>query len=109
MINSGYAEPMVDRQANSMELINEAFVLMLTYHLYQFTDYNSDLEIRSYVGYSLMALLILNVALNLGLVTVQVASIALRKLKLFILKWIQYFKIEEINEKAKEKRDRLAT
>ena len=34
MMTSGYTEPMIDRVENRMELVNEAFVLLTTYHLY---------------------------------------------------------------------------
>jgi len=39
IIAVGAAEPMIGVQANRMDLCNEAFVLLTTYHLYQFTDF----------------------------------------------------------------------
>ena len=34
MAISGYIEPMTSTKYNKMELINETFVLLITYHLY---------------------------------------------------------------------------
>ena len=56
---------MIDVVANGMELVNESFVLLTTYHLYQFTEFMTDLENRNYTGKSLMILIIVNVLLNI--------------------------------------------
>ena len=50
MIISGYTEPFKEILGGRMNLINEAFVLALTYHLYQFTDFMTDLTARDWVG-----------------------------------------------------------
>jgi hypothetical protein len=50
MLVSGYTEPMEGKTAGRMELINEAFVLIITYHLYQFTDFMTNLGMRDLVG-----------------------------------------------------------
>ena len=50
MLVSGYTEPITDLLASRMNLMNEAFVLFITYHLYQFTDYMTNLEVRDLVG-----------------------------------------------------------
>ena len=54
-----------------MELINEVFVLILTYHLYTFTDFTSDLQTREQVGKSLIAITILSIVTNFGVVTLN--------------------------------------
>jgi hypothetical protein len=53
-----------------MELINEVFVLLTTYHLYQFTEFMTDLNNRSLVGKSLTFFTIVNVIINIGVVVV---------------------------------------
>jgi hypothetical protein len=50
MLVSGYTEPLKEIAANRLNLMNEAFVLLITYHLYQFTDYMTNLEVRDLVG-----------------------------------------------------------
>ena len=50
MLVSGYTEPLKEIAANRLNLMNEAFVLFITYHLYQFTDYMTNLEVRDLVG-----------------------------------------------------------
>ena len=70
MMTSGLTEPMTDKVSNTMDLVNEAFVLLTTYHLYQFTEFMTDLDNRSLVGRSLMLLIIINVVLNIGVVVI---------------------------------------
>ncbi len=70
-----------------MVLVNEAFVLIVTYHFYTFTDFMTDTQNRLYMGYSLVAFTCLNVAINLGVVTVETLSIVGRKLKLKYMAW----------------------
>lgn len=82
MVISGTTEPAADRKANSMELLNETFVLLTTYHLYQFTSFMADLKIRSYTGTSLIVITITNVLLNIGIVVFTTLALTMRKLKL---------------------------
>ena len=60
----GYTEPMKNKSANYMELINEAFVLIFTYHMYSFTDFMPYLDNRMLVGKILVYFAILNIVLN---------------------------------------------
>lgn len=94
MTTSGLIEPMSENVANKMDLVNEAFILMTTYHLYQFTEFMTDLDNRGYTGKSLMLLIIVNVLLNIGVVVVETASLTLRKLKLRYLRWKEYRRIK---------------
>ena len=68
-----------------MNLINEAFVLALTYHLYQFTDFMTDLAARDWVGQSMVYITFFNVGLNIAVVAVVSLFDLLRKGK---LKWL---------------------
>ena len=77
-----------------MDLVNEAFVLLTTYHLYQFTEFMTHLDNRSLTGKSLMLLIIINVLLNIGLVVVQTSVLGIRKLKLKLMKWNQQRRIK---------------
>jgi hypothetical protein len=70
MMTSGLTEPMTEKVSNNIDLVNEAFVLLTTYHLYQFTEFMTDLDNRSLVGKSLMLLIIINVVLNIGVVVI---------------------------------------
>ena len=94
MSTSGLTEPLSEKVSNTVDLVNEAFVLMTTYHLYQFTEFMTDLDNRSYTGKSLMLLIIINVLLNIGLVVTQTASLAIRKLKLRHMKWKEVRRIK---------------
>jgi hypothetical protein len=87
MATSGLTKPMINTTENTMELVNEAFVLIMTYHLYMFTDFMTDLKMRGFVGFSMIAITVLNVLLSIGVVVVATLSIAARKLKLKYLQW----------------------
>jgi len=56
---------MKDKLANLMELVNELFTLIFTYHMYTFTDWMLYLENRKLVGYVLICLAMVNIALNI--------------------------------------------
>lgn len=62
----GELEPFRSDSANKMEFFNEVFVLVSTYHFYEFTDYMPDVDAREMVGKSLVYLTIINVLVNLG-------------------------------------------
>ena len=103
MITSGTIEPVTEVTGNRMELFNEAFVLLTTYHLYQFTEFMTDLQNRSYVGKSLMILIIVNVLINIAVIVKQTSFLAARKLKLRYLRWRQNKRIKEQLDKKLEK------
>ena len=66
---AGYIEPMKEVVSNRMILLNEFFVLLLTYPLYPLTEFMTDQEMRGYVGVSLVVLAALNILINLGVVS----------------------------------------
>jgi hypothetical protein len=70
MTTSGLIAPMSSTVANRMDLMNEAFVLFTTYHLYQFTEFMPDLYGRSLVGNSLVGVTVANVAINIVVVVI---------------------------------------
>lgn len=70
-----------------MELFNESFTLVFTYHLYTFTDWMLHLENRMLVGKILMYLAIFNIALNV-LVTIRQNVFRFTfKIKIYYKRW----------------------
>ena len=69
-----------------MELINEGFTLLFTYHMYTFTDWMPSVKNRKVVGKFLIALAMANVALNLFFASKPNACRLSFKLKLFYKK-----------------------
>lgn len=90
----GYIPPYIKSTSNTMELTNEAFVLIITYHLYTFTDFTPDVHTREKVGISLMAITIISIGVNFGVVTLTNISLLVRKLKLRYLQWKRDKEIE---------------
>lgn len=67
-------------------MINEAFTLVYTYHLYLFTDFMSNLEFRARVGNFLIFVAILNIIVNFTLVGGRIFRAGTRRLKMLYLK-----------------------
>ena len=64
----GYTDPFTDKLQNTLELMNECFVLLTIYHFFCFTDFVSDYENKDWVGISLIAFTVLNLGINLAVV-----------------------------------------
>ncbi len=65
-----------------MQLVNEGFVLLLIYHLYLFTNFVKDVEVREKIGTSLMIVTIACIGVNLGLPILLKSGLVNNKLKL---------------------------
>ena len=62
---AGYVEPMVTLSENRMQLFNEFFVVIFSYHLFPLTDFMTDLETRNLVGKSLIVITLFNLGVNI--------------------------------------------
>ena len=48
-----------------MQLFNEFFVVIFSYHLFPLTDFMTDLETRNLVGKSLIVITLFNLGVNI--------------------------------------------
>ena len=64
--------PLESRQANLFEVINDCTLLLLTYHLWLFTDVVGEPETRHLIGFAFMAVCLGNVTIHL--VTMMVTT-----------------------------------
>ena len=62
---TGIVEPMILRSENRMQLFNEVSVLLFLYPFFLLTNYMPDLDARKSVGWSLVAVTLFNLAVNL--------------------------------------------
>ena len=63
---TGFVEPMTIVSKNRMQLFNEVFVVIISYHLIPLTEFMTDLEIRNnIVGKSLIVVTLFNLAVNI--------------------------------------------
>ena len=69
-----------------MEVFNEAFILVFSYHFFCFTDFMPHLENRGLMGKSLVIIAIIDIALNLYVGLQEGASNNLHKIKLLYLR-----------------------
>ena len=68
---TGIVEPMTIVSKNRMQLFNEVFVVIISYHLIPLTEFMTDLEIRNnLVGKSLVGVTLFNLAVNIGLASI---------------------------------------
>ena len=67
----GLTEPFVSVNENRMQLFNEFFILIFTYHLLSLTDFVPDLEMRSLIGKSIMDVTLINLGINIAFVFAQ--------------------------------------
>jgi hypothetical protein len=78
----GQVEPFKSKTSNTIDLVNEAFIVLKFYHLVCFTDFVIDKTVQSYVGYSLISIMCLNICVDLGVIILQNFPLAVRKVKI---------------------------
>lgn len=88
LIYNGYYKPFSSRFRNRVEVTNEVFITLATFHFMLFTDFTRDVETQFKIGWGLSALIILHIVFNLAIVMGQM----LNNMKLFILKY--YYRIK---------------
>ena len=59
-----YSEPFKVMKMNKIEVFNEATILLSAYHMMLFTDFLPDIEKQYMAGYSMIAVTLMNVAVN---------------------------------------------
>ena len=63
---AGTVEPMTAVSKNRMQLFNELFVVIISYHLIPLTEFMTDFEIRNnLVGKSLIVVTLFNLTANI--------------------------------------------
>ena len=67
LIVAAHTMPYKTLELNRLEFTNEFLVLILNYHLMCLTEVVSDPDTRVYIGYSLIALTLLYLGLNVGI------------------------------------------
>ena len=73
-----------------MEAINECFIIAAAYHLFLFTDFVPDPNLQYSLGWSLIAITIINIVLNIGVligVSIRRIKLSCLLLKLKLKKW----------------------
>ena len=82
----GIVRPFNSKAGYLLELMNEYTILLLYCHCVTQTDFVGDIRGRMFMGWSLIVLISLNIAINFGYMLVRDLSQTFRKLKLHILK-----------------------
>lgn len=66
--------PYNSRMMNVSEKVNEIFITLVAYHLFCFTDYVSDLQVESSIGWSMISVILLNVLFNIIVFIIMIVS-----------------------------------
>lgn len=99
----GEYPPFKDTSQNNMELLNEFFCILTTYHLLLLTDYLVDTDARENVGTSLVTTICACILINILVVIISNLVAIHRKIKLALLKRNSESNKLKTLEKRKEK------
>jgi hypothetical protein len=47
-------KPYIDKEVNSLQVINEGAFLLMSYQIIAFTDFNPDVDIKNYFGWTMV-------------------------------------------------------
>ena len=94
-------QPYKNRLTNMQEIFNEATVLVAAYPLLTFTLWIWELDHKKNVGWFLVALIILNVLANIGLLTFIACRDFVLKYKVFRVKIIKQQRAKAAQELQK--------
>lgn len=87
IIAIGTSEPFTKKSDQNMALMNEFFCLVACYNLLTFSDWFPDGPARLTIGYSLISVTVLNIVLNLSIISIESISRVGRVAK---LRWKQH-------------------
>ncbi len=103
IILAGYLTSFKSKIENYLNLLNEVFVIFVCYGLFTFTDFISDASTREYVGYCLVALILICISINFGVVGYSTATLSSYKLKLQYRKCKYFAAVKSMLKRRKQK------
>ena len=98
-----HAKPYENPLLTKLEIFNELSILMVSYHLFIFTNYVPNERIQYYGGWSCLLITLINIFTNIGIMMrISIREIRFKWLK-FKQKISRWWKIKKNpNEKYKE-------
>ena len=73
--------PLESKFANGFELFNEWTIMVVMYHMICFSDAVGGYETQSAIGYSCIAVVLLNISINLGFIVFNNARLIILALR----------------------------
>ena len=98
----GSLEPFKSKTLYTMEMLNEVFSLFLLYHQTSLTEFLSDVDVRSRVGYSMICFTSLNIIINFSLIFGQNIEKLISKFRIVYLKALLKFKYRQKQRKQQQ-------
>ena len=65
---TGCIRPFKDPNDYFIDCMNEFFILLLIYHLICFADFVKDYQTQTYVGWSMVCVMMINIAINFTII-----------------------------------------
>jgi len=85
-----------------MEIFNEVTIMICTYHLFLFTEYVPDAQVRYMIGWSIVGVTTFNILVNILVVLVSTVFKSINKA-------VYYSRLRTAKKKLKvERKDRIA-
>jgi hypothetical protein len=104
-----YVKPFEIPLLNYMEVFNEVCVLIATYHLFLFTDFVPDPELRYTIGWSIIGVTLINIIVNMLVMfwsTLKQMRLMCKKLSAHYRKWKDAEKVKKgVVDDSKKKKD----
>lgn len=91
LILMGYSYVYREPKQSRLEYFNEFSLIICTYHYYCFTDFVDDPEVRYKVGYSLILVTLINLAVNIFVMLKQTGAKLWLRCK-YAIKWFKDLK-----------------
>ena len=82
MSYTAYVLPYKSLVQNTQEVFNEWTVLVACYHLFTFTEWVDDLHVQFQLGWSLLAVIVINVLINVAILIQFMLRSCINKIRL---------------------------
>lgn len=83
---SGLIEPFKSKTSNTLDIINESFILLTIYSLICSTDFVTDKMTQNWVGYSQITIICLSISINIIVIVTENSFSLARAVKISWLK-----------------------
>ena len=87
-------QPFKSAQRNKVEIMEECAIILTMYHIFCFTDFVADPEVRHYIGYSLITCMSIHLTVYIGGLSLINAKASVRSLRIKYYKWLARKQVE---------------
>ena len=92
LIYLGHVKPLQTKLSNTIEIMNEFLIDIITFHLLLYTDFVPETTIKFNIGWSNVALISISMFINLNIV----CYFSAKYIKLLVIKYFRIARIKAI-------------